>query len=189
MSARSVDVPDLGWWTVPNAVTVVRLGLIVPISILIVQHARPVLTVLLLVVFGATDWVDGFLARRLQQTSAVGVVLDPIADRVGVVGIVLSFVAAGDLALWVVLTIVLVDVVLGVVFILRRSGPPPGVTVLGKIRTALLMTGLALLGLGLLPTSLPFTLGGQVLVGVGAALHLLTGLGYLQVLLTRRLAR
>ena len=186
MTARSVDVPTHGWWTVPNAVTVVRLALIVPIAILIVHDVRPVLTLLLLVVFGATDWVDGFLARRLGQTSAVGVVLDPIADRVGLVAIVLSFVVAGRLALWVVLLIVLVDVGLGVLYLVRKAGQPPGVTLPGKLRTAVLMVGLALLGLGLLPTSVPFTAAGQLLCGVGALLHVVSGLGYVRTLLAPR---
>lgn len=186
MSARSVEIPSPGWWTLPNAVTVVRLALIVPIAILIVQDVRPVLALLLLVVFGATDWVDGFLARRLGQTSAVGVLLDPIADRVGVVAIVVSFVAAGRLALWVVLLIVLVDVGLGVLYLVRRAGPPPGVTLPGKLRTAVLMVGLALLGLGLLPTAIPFTAAGQALCGLGALLHVVSGIGYLRTLLAPR---
>jgi cardiolipin synthase len=177
-----------GWWTVPNAVTVVRLGLIAPIAVLIVRHSHPVLAVALLAVFGATDWVDGFLARRLGQTSAVGVLLDPIADRVGVVVIVLSFVAAGDLALWVPLVIVGVDLALAGLFVVRRPGPPPGVTPIGKVRTAVLMVGVALLGLGLLPTAIPFTAAGQVLCAIGALLHAAAGVGYLRVLLLARRA-
>jgi cardiolipin synthase (CMP-forming) len=186
VSAREVAVPVRGWWTVPNAVTVVRLALVVPIALLIVQHRSPVLAVLLLALFGATDWVDGFLARRLGQTSAVGVVLDPVADRVGVVAIVLSFVVAGHLWVWVVLAIVLVDVGLGVLFLVRRAGPPPGVTPLGKARTAVLMVGIALLGVGLVPTGLPLMPVGQALCGLGALLHLVAGLGYLRVLLGER---
>ncbi|WP_375389433.1 CDP-alcohol phosphatidyltransferase family protein [uncultured Amnibacterium sp.] len=188
MSTGRVGAPALGWWTVPNVVTIARLALILPVAVLIVQHQQPVLTLLLLVLFGATDWVDGYLARRLQQTSAVGVVLDPIADRVGLVAIVLAFVAAGDLQLWVVLVIVLVDVGLGVLYLIRRAGQPPGVAPVGKVRTAVLMTGVALLGVGLLPTPIPFTTVGQALCGLGAILHIASGLGYLRVLLTRRTA-
>lgn len=186
MSVQSAEPRALGWWTVPNVVTVARLALIVPIVVLVVQGVRPVLALVLLVLFGATDWVDGFLARRLGQTSAVGTVLDPIADRVGVVSIVVSFVVAGRLALWVPLVVVLVDVGLGVLYLARRAGKPPGVTWLGKIRTALLMVGLALLGVSLIPTGLPFAAAGQALCALGAGLHLLAGLGYLRVLLARR---
>lgn len=189
MSAEPAEVRSWGWWTVPNAVTIARLGLIAPISVLIVQHAAPVLALLLLALFGATDWIDGYLARRLGQTSAVGVVLDPVADRVGVVVIVLSFVAAGALPLWIVLVIVTVDVGLGILYLVRQPGPPPAVTPIGKVRTAVLMTGVALLGVGLLPTPLPFATAGRVLCGLGALLHLGAGLGYLRSLLAARAAR
>jgi cardiolipin synthase (CMP-forming) len=189
MSAEPLDVGARGWLTIPNVVTILRLALIAPIAVLIVQHEQPVLTLSLLVLFGATDWVDGYLARRLHQTSAVGIVLDPIADRVGLVAIVLSFVAAGDLPLWVVLVIVGVDVGLGVLYLARRAGAPPKVVPLGKVRTAVLMTGVALLGVGLLPTAFPFTGLGQLLCGVGAVLHVLCGLWYLRVLLRPRTLR
>jgi cardiolipin synthase (CMP-forming) len=145
-----------------------------------------VLAVVLLAAFGATDWVDGFLARRLGQTSAVGTVLDPVCDRVGVVAIILAFVAAGDLQLWVILLIVGVDVALGVVFLVRKPGAPPAVVRLGKVRTAVLMTGVALLGVGLPATVPAFTVAGRVLCAIGALLHLATGAVYLRRLLAPR---
>jgi len=68
--------------TIPNAVTVVRLGLVpVFLWLLFGDHDRYG-AALLLAFLGVTDWVDGYAARHLHQVSAVGKVLDPTADRV-----------------------------------------------------------------------------------------------------------
>ena len=78
--------------TVPNAVTLLRL-LCVPLFVWLLFGARQQTAAsILLAVLGATDWVDGFLARRLGQVSTVGKVLDPVADRIlvgtGVVAVI-----------------------------------------------------------------------------------------------------
>ena len=59
------------------------------------------------VVASATDWLDGFLARRWYQTSPLGALLDPIADKVLVLGMFLAFVQLGLIPAWMVLIIAL----------------------------------------------------------------------------------
>jgi cardiolipin synthase len=80
--------------TLPNLVTTIRLCCVPLFLYLLVGH-HPELryqAALLLAVMGSTDWVDGYLARHLGQVSALGKVLDPVADRlllvVGIGGIV-----------------------------------------------------------------------------------------------------
>jgi len=90
MNRMSSAHPRPDWATLPNLITLLRLGLVVPIVIFVLHHAQPVLTVVLLAVFGASDWIDGYLARALNQVSATGAVLDPVADRVGVATIALA---------------------------------------------------------------------------------------------------
>ena len=58
-------------------------------------------------VAAATDWLDGFLARRLRQTTPLGALLDPIADKVLVIGLLLTFVQLRLVAAWMVLVIIL----------------------------------------------------------------------------------
>ena len=88
--------------TVPNALSVGRL-LCVPIFLwLLFGRDSEVGAALLLAVLGATDWVDGFVARRFGQVSEVGKVLDPTADRI--------LLIAAVIAIW------LADAVPGVVF-------------------------------------------------------------------------
>ena len=77
----TVDRAGLGLFTVPNAVTLVRLaGLPVFLYLLFGRDDRSS-AALLLAAIGATDWLDGYLARRLHQVSTFGKVLDPTADR------------------------------------------------------------------------------------------------------------
>src|SRR3954470_80236 len=71
----------LAVWTVPNAVSALRL-LGVPVFLwLVLGPKADVLALVVLMVSGFTDWLDGYLARRMNQTSKLGEILDPVADR------------------------------------------------------------------------------------------------------------
>lgn len=95
VDASTRDVPgDDRVLTIPNLITAVRLALIpVFVWLLFAQGDRGGAAVLL-AVLGTTDWVDGFLARRWNQVSTVGKILDPTADRlllaVGVISILID---------------------------------------------------------------------------------------------------
>ncbi|MCQ9386993.1 MULTISPECIES: CDP-alcohol phosphatidyltransferase family protein [Actinomycetes] len=167
------------WATIPNAVTLLRFALVAPVAVLLVDGSRPVLAVVLLAIFGASDWVDGALARKLGQTSKTGAVLDPVADRIGVAVIALALVMAGHVSIWVALGIAAVDVALGVTYLMVRPSHAPEVSWIGKIRTAVLMAGILLVGLGAIPNLHLFGVAGQAFCVIGAALHLLAGIGYL----------
>ena len=86
--------------TVPNLVTAVRLAC-VPLFVWLLfgAHEQAPASVLL-AVLGATDWVDGRLARRLGQVSTLGKVLDPTADRILVATAVLCAVVDGAVPPW-----------------------------------------------------------------------------------------
>ena len=83
--------------SLPNVVTTVRLVLVPVFVWLLVQpHRRDwFAAAVLLAVLGATDWVDGQLARRLDQVTKLGKVLDPTADRVLLATAVIGILAAG----------------------------------------------------------------------------------------------
>ena len=86
--------------TVPNVVTAARLAAVPVFLWLLFGVQNRVAAAGLLAVLGATDWVDGWLARRLGQVSTLGKVLDPVADRV-LLGVgVAAIMVDGSVPLW-----------------------------------------------------------------------------------------
>jgi cardiolipin synthase len=114
-----------------------------------VPHAD-VAAVIVLTIGGTSDWVDGFLARRLHQVSRLGELLDPLADRLYILATLVGLVLRHILPLWLALVIVGRDVVLGVGLLLlkRRGIAPPQVHYLGKAATFCLLYAFPLLLLG-----------------------------------------
>ena len=95
-------VPDAGLLTIPNALSVLRLlGVPLFLWLLLGLHAD-LAAIVVLMLSGFTDWLDGVLARRLNQTSRFGALLDPLADRLYIlatlIGLVLRHVIPWELA-------------------------------------------------------------------------------------------
>jgi cardiolipin synthase len=91
---------DGGVLTVPNLITMVRL-LCLPVFVWLVFGAKQqTAAAILLAVLGATDWVDGYVARRFHQVSSVGKVLDPTAGRLLVGTAVIVIIVHGAVPLW-----------------------------------------------------------------------------------------
>jgi cardiolipin synthase (CMP-forming) len=86
--------------TVPNLITTARLACLPVFVWLLFGAQRQTAAAVLLGVLGATDWVDGFAARRWHQVSTLGKVLDPVADRFLVLTGVCSIIVAGAVPLW-----------------------------------------------------------------------------------------
>jgi cardiolipin synthase len=119
--------------TVPNMVTFLRLCA-VPFIVTALLGARFTQAFVLLVVFASTDWIDGYLARTLDQVSRFGALFDPAVDRVFIIATALALLASGLVPLWAVLLVVLRDagvLVLAGVLLARGVTAPP-VSKLGK---------------------------------------------------------
>ena len=86
--------------TIPNLVTMVRLALLPVYCWLLFARHETTAAAILLAVIGATDWVDGQLARRLHQVSALGKVLDPVADRILMLTAVITIAWVHAVPLW-----------------------------------------------------------------------------------------
>lgn len=91
---------DAGWATWPNLVTLVRLAFLPVYIWLGATTDHRAIAAWLLAALGATDWVDGYLARRFNQVSNVGKIIDPVADRLLVGTSVISVAALGGVPWW-----------------------------------------------------------------------------------------
>jgi cardiolipin synthase len=107
--------------TIPNVLSVLRL-LGVPVFLwLLLGPEADVPALIVLAAAGFSDYLDGKIARWLNQTSRIGVLLDPAADRLYILATLVAFVVRGIIPWWVLLLLVGRDVVLGVcVLVLRR---------------------------------------------------------------------
>ena len=137
-------------WTIPNALSMLRLAL-VPVFLLLLVARDYVSALVVLVVASLTDLLDGFLARRLGQVTRLGQLLDPAADRLYIFAALVGLAAGGLVPWWIVIVIVARDVflaVLGIVLANHGYGPLP-VHQLGKVATFALFFGLPVIMLGL----------------------------------------
>lgn len=145
-----------GVLTVPNLFTFLRLaGVPLFIYLALGPHADG-WAVLVLALGGTSDWVDGFLARRLNQVSRLGELLDPLADRLYIVATVIVLTVREVVPLWFTLALLGREAVLGLaLMVLRRYGyGPPPVHYVGKTATFILLVALPAL---LLATAVPGT--------------------------------
>jgi cardiolipin synthase len=133
--------------TVPNLVSLARL-LGVPLFLwLLLVEQNDLWAAIVLGVGGSSDWVDGFLARRLGQVSRLGELLDPAADRLYILATLLGLSVRGILPWWFTAALLLREAVLAVaLLVLRRHGyGPPPVHYVGKAATFLLLIALPML--------------------------------------------
>lgn len=147
--------------TVPNLLTGLRI-LCVPVFLVVALVVKDdVLALAVLVLGGLTDLLDGRLARRLGQRSRLGEVLDPVADRLFVLAVVLALAASGAVPWWFAALLPLRDVLLlGLAPWLRSRGLKVlPVHYLGKAATFALLIGFPLLYLAH-ATAHPVPVGG-----------------------------
>lgn len=145
-------------WTLPNGLSVARL-LGVPLFLWLVLSAQAdVWAFAVLVVAGITDWLDGFLARRLDQRSALGAILDPLADRLYIAATLIGLALRAFIPWWLVGVLVLREVMLLAIWpAIRRQGVIAlPVSLVGKAGTFALLWGFPFLLLSAQPDPLGF---------------------------------
>jgi|TARA_B100000809_G_scaffold263686_1_gene317547 cardiolipin synthase len=101
-------------WTVPNAISVARIACIPWFVWLLFAAENRTAAALLLGALGATDWVDGWIARRFDQISEVGKVLDPTADRFLLLVAAPAMIIDGSVPTWFAVAALLREVLIGV---------------------------------------------------------------------------
>jgi cardiolipin synthase len=176
--------------TVPNALSLLRL-LLVPVFAWLIVRERDGWALLVLMVSGGTDFLDGYLARRWNQQSRLGQLLDPLADRLYILAALLGLAYREIVPWWLVVLIVARDAVLALTVPVLAShgyGPLP-VHKLGKAATFNLLYAFPLLLLGELGGRLGAVAqpAGWAFALWGSGLYYWAGVLYLQQV--RRLIR
>jgi len=141
---------DTRVWTVPNALSAARL-LGVPLFLwLVLGPEADGWALVVLMVSGATDYADGYLARRLNQTTVLGQILDPVADRLYILAVVVGLALRDVIPWWLAVSLPLRDLLMwGLVPLLRTRGYSAlPVHFLGKAATFNLLYAFPLLLLG-----------------------------------------
>ena len=167
--------------TVPNVLSVVRL-LGLPLYLWLLVEGQVLWAAGLLVLSGVTDWLDGTIARRFDQVSRLGQLLDPIADRLYIATTLLSLAWYGVIPWWLVVVLVARDAfILAMAPLVRRHRLPiPPVHFVGKAATFNLLAAFPVLLLGHVDgwwqTAAQAT--GWALAWWGTVLYWVTGLLY-----------
>ena len=174
--------------TIPNALSVVRI-LIIPFFAWSFLQDRLPLAVGLLVLSGLSDCVDGFIARKLNQVTELGKMLDPLADKLtqGVVALCLAmrFPVIGPLLLvFIVKELVMLCCAVG---LLKKKKRPCAAQWYGKVATVMFYASVALIVVmdGFLHVEgLAFQVISYVLLGLTAAMMIYSAVRYFQIFLT-----
>jgi len=170
--------------TIPNLFTLVRLCCIPLFLYLLFPRDNQVAAAWLLGGLGATDWVDGWLARRLNQTSEFGKMFDPTVDRILFIVAIGGIIVAEAAPLWVAWAVVIREILLGgtvaiatLFFGMKRFD----VTWLGKLATFLLMFAMPgfMLGSSDFPGHVLFQIGSWLLAIPGLVLSYYTAFTYI----------
>ncbi len=136
------------FWNLPNAITLVRMGLIPVFLVFTYYESRlnSFIAALIYAVVSATDFLDGWVARRRGLVTVIGKFLDPLADKLVVISALIMLVHLGRVAAWVVIVIMAREfIVTG----LRTIAASEGLVILpsqeGKWKTGLQLAGISFL--------------------------------------------
>jgi len=173
--------------SLPNLLTLCRIGAI-PVVLLFLyldEAWARWLALVLFVLAGLTDFLDGYLARNRGQVSAIGRFLDPIADKLLVAAVILLLVAVGAITGLVLLPALVIlcreILVSGLREYLAEIQVPLPVSNLAKWKTVIQMVALGFLIVGRDGPHFPsFQMVGEVGLWVAACLTLVTGYDYLK---------
>ncbi|MDR2799435.1 MAG: CDP-alcohol phosphatidyltransferase family protein [Bifidobacteriaceae bacterium] len=168
-------------WTIPNLISFLRILAIIPLCYFIISD-QDLYVLLLVIASGLSDYLDGFIARRFNQASKLGQVLDPIADRLYILFLIIFLVVDDKLPLVIFFILLAREALVGILqlwFSHFRIGAIP-VSFLGKASTALLLYSLPIIYLSKMidtTSGLISSLGWAVVIWA-VVLHIIAGVHY-----------
>ncbi len=180
IAAMFFTIPTLMTWTRIVAIPLIVGVFYAPLA----PETRNLVAALMFIVFAATDWLDGFLARKLNQTSSFGAFLDPVADKFLVCASLLVLVHLQRADVFVALIIIGREIAISALREwMAQIGASKSVAVhmIGKVKTTVQMVAIPfLLFDGTLLGVLDTRLWGQILIWGAAVLTVWSMVYYLQ---------
>ena len=173
-------------FTIPNLLSFIRI-ILVPIIVVLYLKKHMVAATVLVVVSGASDMLDGFIARTFNQVSDLGKLLDPIADKLFLVSAFIALGIAGALPVWLIVLVILRDLlIVAGAFAYHRLVEPLSAapSAIGKFNTLAQVALILVVLAGRAGFALPFDLE-SVLVWIVAVLAVISG-GHYVYTWTRR---
>ena len=167
-------------WTVPNQITFLRLGFL-PFFLILIAYDHYRWALLVLVVAGLSDGIDGLLARSLNQRSALGAYLDPIADKLLLSSSFVLLAFKHKLAWWLTIIVLSRDVlilIVAVVILLVSGYRPFPPSIFGKLTTATEIILVFLVVLGAAYPQYHVGLLNRILIITIAVLSISSGIHY-----------
>jgi cardiolipin synthase len=168
--------------TTPNIISLIRILSIPAFVALLAHHGTEEAGLILLAAVVATDWVDGYIARRTGQVSNVGKLLDPVADRLAITAALVTLVVRHAFPLWAALLVIVRDgaiLVVGLVLLISLR-VRLDVRRVGKAATLALMFGIPLVSWGAFGLFLhgPARVAGWAFYWVGIVLYYVAAVVY-----------
>lgn len=154
------------FWTLPNAISLIRMALAVPVAVLIVRDGPFPWVLGLTLAAILTDWLDGLLARWTSTESEWGRVLDPLADKVAAAFVMGALTLEGTLPTWFLLLVVARDalILVGGAILARTIGRVVGSNWMGKVAAAALALTVLMALLEADPTPMEWTIEGTAVI-------------------------
>lgn len=174
----------------PNLITYVRILAIPAVLVVMQSDSRPnaFLAAIIFAVAASTDALDGYLARRFNLTSVLGKLLDPLADKLIVLGTLVMLLHLGRVSVWIVFVLLARDIVInGLRMIAMGEGLVIAARDLGKQKTAFQMVGVWMLlvhytyPIPPLPGTVDFHRIGTWLLYASVVLSILSAVDYFQL--------
>ena len=138
------NLRDLG--TIPNLLSLFRIVLIIPFIIFFLQ-GNYIAAVIMIILSGISDALDGFIARRFNQITDIGKLLDPLADKLTLIAIMICILVLFPIVMPVVIVLILKDVIMmiGASHLLKKNVKPPAAKWYGKLSTIMFYFSVSLI--------------------------------------------
>lgn len=170
--------------TVPNLLSGSRIVLVAVYLYLLFGPNDRIFATYVLATAGTTDFLDGYIARRFDQVTTLGIALDPIADRILLAAAIISMITYGAIPLWIAVIVIVRELTVAttVVYLEHHDHVRLEVSFTGKAAAFGLMIGFPLLLLGHGPGSWthPLTVATEIALIPALALSYISGIDYLR---------